>query len=735
MRRSSIFFPTLLTALAGVGAPLRATGAAGAAGSEGKPDVKDYGVIMQTTASMIMDLHYLPVEVDDKLSSAALEIMLERLDPQRMYFTEPDAEFLRRQYGTNMDDAVFVRDVRPFRRIWNDYVERVRRRLATTREWLTSEARPAPTPLGAACLDRRKVARCEDEAALDLVWNDELVAQIVEEEHRRTLLAEPAGSTVHQAVLARQEEMAGGLRMQDDEKAVDVFLSALAAACDPHSDYMTADEQREFHADLQNRLCGIGIRMNVKDGLVCVLAVMPDGPAARSGGMKSGDVLEAVRSDEGNWKLVTGLGLDEVGTMIRGAAGTRVALRLKRRGAEKPIEVTMTRAEVDMVDGLASASLVSMVGEGTPDAADAGVYGVVKFKAFYGPAGKGSGKAHTVSADVRKLLNRLEAAGAQGVVLDLRGNAGGLLDEAVKVTGLFAGEGVVVQQRERDGKILPWVSRSAAVWTRPVVVLTDHQSASASEICAAALQDCGRAVVAGDETTYGKGTVQQPEYVSDYLPWREVPVQAGMLKVTTSKFYRITGESTQHEGVRPDVVIPSVRGWMEEGERFLDLALPSDRIGKASKWPVTASALSWPLEELRSRSAARQAGEREFSWLHEDHARLKALRKQNRLTLDLVTRQEEASVMKRLENERWAQRTSVAARFSKVQLITVMGDAKGVEIPRPQAALDDLEGHYPDAGVTECLYMLGDMKKPSQTKVEAKLAEVGHALPWKPLKD
>ena len=466
--------------------------------------------------------------------------------------------------------------------------------------------------------------------------------------------------TPEQKVLKRYDSFLKAINEQDDEDVTNFFLSCIASAYDPHSEYLSAPEQDRFNIDMKKSLTGIGAVLQAKDGAAEIRQIVPGGPADKSAGLHVGDMITGVGEGlDGDIKALDGLKLEKIVEMIRGDENTTV--RLKIQPADDPTtfrELKIVRAKVEIKDTLAKAELIEM---NKADAAPLRI-GWIQLDSFYADMENMNKKgAVSATAHVKSLLLRLQKENIAGLVLDLRGNGGGSLEEAIRLTGLFTKSGPVVQQRDNRNRVEARFSRGAdPVYTGPLVVVTDRASASASEICAAALQDTGRAVVVGDQATFGKGTVQTILNVADRMPLFSARDRAGSLKVTIQKFYRISGGSTQREGVRADVVLPSRYDAMEVGESYLKEPLPYDKIKEMTFDMAPSHPL--PLSPLRERSATRVQANPEFSYVTDYVTRTQTLIKKNILSINETQRLTEDKVS---EERLSAQKAERKARISE----------------------------------------------------------------------
>jgi carboxyl-terminal processing protease len=396
------------------------------------------------------------------------------------------------------------------------------------------------------------------------------------------------------------------------DQVMGIFLNSFASALDPHSDYMGPDELEDFRINTRLSLEGIGAVLRSEDGFTTIQSLVPGGAAALSGKVKVEDKIIAVAQSKEAPVDVIDMDLRDVVKLIRGKQGTEVKLTLVReeKGQNNQTQVVLKRQKVQLTDRAAKSTLrIVKSGEGA-DAKDIRV-GVIVLPSFYMDFEGRQNKQKDFKSSSVDMLREIESLKKQNVdviVVDLRNNGGGSLDEAINVTGLFIKQGPVVQIRNSDGSAFVQEDKDPAVaWDGPLAVMINRQSASASEIFAGAIQDYGRGLIIGDSHTFGKGTVQNLNDISEKL---------GAVKVTISKFYRPSGSSTQLRGVESDIVLPDLMDEIEMGEKFYDYALPWEKIKESDFKPLNAT--SAYAKKLREASAQRVAVDAGFKQIADD---------------------------------------------------------------------------------------------------------------------
>ena len=464
----------------------------------------------------------------------------------------------------------------------------------------------------------------------------------------------------------------------DPDEILQIFLTSVGHAYDPHSSYMCSSEVEDFEINtIKLELSGIGARlMSDDDGYCQIVEIIRGGPADLSGEIQPEDRITAVAQADKEWVDVVGLRLRKVVDKIRGKRGTEVNLRILSAKDSQTREISLIRDVIKIKERQASARILQMPGPGEEPVK----LGIVDLPQFY----EGS------ASHVRLLLERLKREEVRGVLLDLRQNGGGILDEAVRLAGLFLSEGPVVLVRNFRGDVLPLTDPDeGTAYEGPLALLVSRHSASASEITAAALQDYGRALVIGDRATHGKGTVQTLEdldrtsrFIRRALSGSGADQKGkhGMLKFTVSSFYRVSGKPTQKLGVGADIVLPSVANHRDDiGEEHLPHCLEAREIAPAEhrRYGLVAP----HVEELAERSRLRRQEAQDFAYIREDIERYLEFRQRRTLSLNLEERLGEIEEDRRRDQERKAERESRPAREETVWLATLEGAAGDDPLP------------------------------------------------------
>ena len=622
--------------------------------------------------------HYNNTAVDDELSSKVLDLFIESLDRNRLYLLEGDIEFFE-TYRYQLDDMVRSRPLDPVFEMYQVYQTRVRQRLEYALELLQKE--PDFTVDESYQFDRSEEPWAKSSAELDELWRQ----RVKNDALNLALEGEPWEKT--QEVLTKRYK--GYLRRLDQVNNDDVFerfMNAFAHTLDPHSSYLSPRNSEEYRIQMSLSYFGIGASLQTEDDYVKIAGIIPGGPAAIDGRLKPEDRITGVgQGSDAEIVDVIGWRLDDVVELIRGPANSVVRLEIIPANAlpgspKKFIE--LTRDQVKLEEQAAKSDIVTVPREGREWRI--GVIDVPSFYRDYPALSRGDKDFTSTTKDVKRLIGELEKEGIDGLVIDLRGNGGGHLTEATALSGLFIDNGPVVQLRNGSGRISRLddpdpVARVA--YAGPLAVLVDRYSASASEIFAAAIQDYERGVIVGQQT-FGKGTVQNLYALDQYMR-REDDKGFGQLTLTIGKYYRVTGESTQHRGVDPDIELPSHINAELIGESVRDSALPWDRI--ATTRFRAGKPLDGTIESLSTSYEQRAKDDPNFRYQLDMIRATEEITSRKTLSLNMEERrvEREQDLQRRLEreNERRA-----ALGIDPVESLDDIGDEDIPDILLDQAA-------------------------------------------------
>ena len=630
-------------------------------------------MIARQVGSLLEDAHYSQRKIDDTMSPRVMDKFLDSLDGQRSYFLASDIEEFN-VHRLRFDDMIRTGDLEPAYAMFARYQQRSRERIAHALALLEQE--PDFTLEERFEFDREDAAWPTTVEELNELWRKRVKNDAIS-----LLLTGKAWAEIKEVLRTRYDRVQKRGEQIKPEEVFELLLNAYARTFDPHSNYFSPRNSEEYKIQMSLNYEGIGASLQLIDDYVTIMNLIEGGPAAAAGTLVINDRITAIgQGKSGPLVDVVGWRIDDVVQLIRGKGGTLVRLQVLPAGAapgapEKMVE--FTRGKVTLEAQAARKSLKSVTRDG--QTLKVGVINVPGFYSDYDGQRAGDTNYRSTTRDVRRLLDELKKDKIDGLVLDLRGNGGGFLPEAQSLTGLFVDRGPVVQVQFANGQKEVLDDAEAGVaYDGPLVVLIDRFSASASEIVAGAVQDYRRGVVVG-QRSFGKGTVQNLVPLSR---WSARPVN-GQLTVTIGKFYRVTGESTQHRGVEPDVELASPISLKDVGESALDDALPWDRIAAAEFRSLDSTLPS--IAKLATEESARQGRDPDYRWLVNDIAALDTLRAQKTISLNLEARRAERA---RLEAERLARENArrVARTEKPLQDIAELDSAKQPDVVLDQAA-------------------------------------------------
>ncbi len=635
------------------------------------------GIMLQGLTSA----HYQPEKVDDAFSKRVFDLYLKHLDYRKQFLLATDVEQLRR-YQTQIDDEV-KNGTHEFLDLSTKLMaDRTKEMQGLYREIL---AKPFDfTTDESFQTDFEKAPFPADKAAQRELWRKllkfETLSRVSEmmEAQEKAKVAKPSGATAAPAaanaaaptaaepvrtpaqmetearkrVLKYYDEQFEDLNDIDANDRLATYANTIANTYDPHTEYFAPKAKEDFDYEMTGRFEGIGATLREKDGLIYVDEIIPGSASARQGDLKKGDALLRVAQGAAEPVSIEGWRTAKAVTLIRGKKGSEVRLTVKKAdGSTKIIPIIRDVVVVD--EKYAQSSIITDKGQ---------KIGYLRLPGFYADFNDNGGRSS--SDDVKKELAKLNAEGVKGVIMDLRFNGGGSLTDAVSMAGLFMDSGPMVQVRDGQGRTTVLTDNDPRVqYSGPLVLLVNKYSASASEILAAAIQDYHRGVIMGSTTTYGKGTVQRIFDLDEALPAELSSVKPiGSLKLTTQKFYRVNGGSTQFKGVASDIVVPDLYSYSDDGEKESDYPLKWDEIQPARYRPWDAAPA---IEKLRANSKVRVASNPSFRVMDE---MVKSMRKRKdettvslKLTAYRAEQQESKAISDRYDA---AQKTSTALVFS-----------------------------------------------------------------------
>ena len=601
------------------------------------------GKTAQIVASMVTSRHINHPEIDDALSEKLMNRYIEIWDPQKLYFVQSDIDGFMTE-KTSLDDKILNGDVQFATTVFERFRLRMNERAARIGAAIDAEHDFAVKE--EMIRDPDNIPWAADETELDERWRKRIKFDLLMLKMDDTEMIE-ARKRLHTRYHTNQLF----LDQTEAHEVLELYLSSMTHCLDPHSSYMSPQTLTDFEIDMRLELDGIGARLKYDDGYTVVEEVIQGGAAFSDGRLVKGDKIIGVSFDAvSDYVDVVEMKLTKVVDMIRGKKGTKVKLQiLKEAGGIEEYELTRTKVKIteDEVKGKVLESSEWIDGRKSR-------VGVLRIPSFYRDfqgAAQG-GEFKSTSRDVKLVLDQFKKEQVDVLIVDLRWNGGGALQEAIEVSGLFIPRGTVVQVKEPGDNVQPFDDEDPEVyWRKPMVVVCNRFSASASEIFAGAIKDYRRGIVVGDRTTHGKGTVQNVVPVASRVSLFSQQ-DRGALKLTIQRFYRVNGDSTQTKGVPSDLTLPSLLNHREVGEDSLDNALEFDRITRAEYVPFSANVTDAIISQLTKKSQTRVAEDKDFTQIGKLIA--KFLERQNDKSISLnesVLRAEEEELKQEQKEE------------------------------------------------------------------------------------
>ena len=604
--------------------------------------------LLKLVAALSEQAHFSRKKVTNELSPFILVNFLEKLDPVKMYFTRSDIRYFQR-YRFKIDDALKQGNLEPIYDIFRVYRLRVQQRLGFCVKILLTQEHNFESD-GSYDFNRQVKNWFDDIEELENLWQKKT--------HNDLLTLILAGQSKEMAIDVLEKRYRRFIRkvnLFDEEDVISIFLNAYAHTLDPHSNYLNPTQSEEYEIQMSLSYQGIGARLNLADEQVQVVNIIPGGPAAIDGRLKPMDKIIGIM-DEKN-KTITdliGWDLDEVVKLIRGPKGTRVTLQIVPSDSnpdETPYLLTLQRDEVALEEQAASSLIETF--EIKDKTYNIGLVTIPSFYQDYQARSKGEAEYRSTSEDVKKLVQNLLEIGIDALVIDLRGNSGGLLTEATALTGLFIDDGPVVQLKDTRNKIeIIDDPISGSVYEGPLAVIVDRYSASASEIFAGAIQDYSRGIVVGQQT-FGKGTVQSLYHLDRYSRFQSKK-GFGQLTLTIGKFYRVSGQGTQNNGGVPDIRLPSFIDEEVVGEDTKKNTLSWDQI--MSLEYDSDLTFHQSIEKLKKNFTEKSKENLPLLFLQEDIDQITEQNKQTKMSLNYEKRKIKRDQFKKVTQDRRTKR-------------------------------------------------------------------------------
>lgn len=592
-----------------------------------------HGRASRYIARIFSELHYLKPSIrrNDELSGQILNKYIDILDGNKSYFLAQDVKDFQR-FQNMIDDNIISGHLKPaydiyqvFQNRWIDRYDYALSLLETPFDFEKDETYR---------YDREDVEWISDEKELNELWRKRVKADALS-----LVLAEKSWEETKEVLTKRYNMAKRRMSQNKSEDIFEYFMNAFALTIEPHATYFSPREAENFDIEMKLSLEGIGAVLQVDDVYTKVNKLVTGAPADKSKQIKVGDRIIGVGQGDNAVEDVIGWRLDDVVDLIRGEAGTEVKLQILPKEeviAGETKTVSLIREQVKLEELSAKSKVIEIDNNNQQYK-----FGVIEIPKFYvdwdAKYNKRLPDYKSTSKDVAKFIESFKKEGVDGLVIDLRNNGGGALDEAVDLTGLFIDRGPVVQQKDSRNRVHVFPdSDPGVVYDGPLAVLVNGASASASEIFAGAIQDYGRGVIVGEQT-FGKGTVQTLRDLNHFRGLLDT--QLGQIKLTTSKFYRVSGETTQHRGVVPDISYPSRFSREDFGESSYDNALAWDTIKQANYKPVNE--VNEFVSVLDQRHKMRRESSKEFAYLEEDIAEYQARKNDDTISLNMKKRKAE----------------------------------------------------------------------------------------------
>ena len=590
--------------------------------------------------------HYLDMNINDQFSEKVYDLYVKRLDYNKTFLLQEDIDKLKR-YRDQLDDEIKNGSFEFF----NLSMEIIRKRQTEAKQYYKDFLN---TPFDftkdeSIEMDAKKKSYAADKNALKEAWRKSMKYQVMTRLNEIMDVQEKAKETKDTSVkIMTNVEMEADARKKvlktNDEwfKRLDeynlkdwtaVYFNTIANSYDPHSDYLAPKDKASFDIQMSGQLEGIGAQLQEKDGTIKVTNIIPGSPSARQGILKAGDAILKVAQGDKEPVDIEGMRLDDAVQLIRGKKGTEVRLTVKKVD-NSIIIISIIRDIVIIEETYAQSAIINNKNK----------IGYIRLPVFYADFNKNGGR--NCSNDVKQEVLKLKKEGVEGIIIDLRDNGGGSLQDVVDMAGLFVKSGPMVQVKGRNGAPYILEDKDTAVYfDGPLVIMVNTSSASASEIMAAAMQDYHRAIIIGTTQTYGKGTVQRIYNMDDYLkPEFEEIKPLGSVKMTVQKFYRINGGATQLKGVTPDIIVPDPYTLIDRGEKESDYPMPWDEIKPANYTPWYKGIGTY--DRAKENSKKRISSSPSFKLVSQEAERFKKQYDKTNSTLNLEKYRKEQKIVK-----------------------------------------------------------------------------------------
>lgn len=589
-------------------------------------------VLQDMLMSVLNQAHYSPLKVDDDFSEKAYDLYLKRLDISKKFLLQSDVEALSK-YKKNIDDEINTGSFEFYKLSADIISKRISEKETWSKEILAVPFNYTVEEEYETDGEKAKYASSEDE--LKAEWkkmlkyqtlsrlDEMLTGQEKAKAKKDTVFVEKTFDSLEvdarRKTLKTNTDWFKRLNKITARDRFSTYINTITGLYDPHTEYFAPKEKKKFDQSMSGQFEGIGARLQAKDGILKVSEVIVGSPSFKQGELKAGDEIHKVAQGANEPVDITNMDMDDAIDLIKGKKGTEVRLTVKKPDASFKV-IPIVRDIIEIDETYAKSAVLNNKKK----------IGYIYLPMFYADFTRNG--AHRCSADMKKEIEKLKAQGVEGIVIDLRDNGGGSLQEVVEMAGLFIPRGPVVQVKDKVGKVYVMEDKNSDVtWDGPLAILVNHGSASASEILAAAIQDYKRGVIIGTQS-FGKGTVQSFYNLDQYLlPQFDTIRPLGEVKITNQKFYRINGGATQLKGVMPDVVLPDPYAFIEVGEKELDYPMIWDEIMKAPYDEFTS--INYP--KVKKESADRVKMSSAFKLIETESRELKSKKDDTKYNLNI----------------------------------------------------------------------------------------------------
>lgn len=647
--------------------------------------------------------HYSPPVVDDVFSNKAFEEFLVNMDPGKRFYTQEDIKQLEK-YRNQLDEHFKEGKLECFELALHLLNEATKKSEAYYKEYINLPFDFSKDEKIELDSDKRKWP-VNDKEMKDY-WRKSMKYEKLSRymEDLETLAKEGKtrpDDSIRMDIDKEVKDMMDGwfdrLSKVKRSDRFEMFVNTFVHLYDPHTDYLNPKEKEDFNISMSGKLEGIGARLQTEREWTKVSSIVPGGPAARQGELEANDIIQAVQQEGMEPVDIKGMRIDDVVSKIRGKKGTKVTLKVKKQdGSVKSI--TIVRDEVIMDEGFARSAILQLEDKNEK-------VGIIRLPKFY--ADFNDPKNPSAARDIAEELQKLTKAGITSLILDLRNNGGGSLQEVVDMSGLFIEQGPVVQVKDKRG-IRPYNDPDQGVYFNgPMVILVNSNSASASEIISACLQDYKRAVIVGGEPTFGKGTVQQFRNLDQFTVYPELK-PLGEMKVTIQKYYRVSGGSVQLKGVEPDILLPDTYSYIVNGEKEYDHPLPYDVIERQNYFQNTFQISN--LDEVKMKCEQRVKSNPDFALIDENAKRLARNREETEMPLE----SNKYKTLLKLRNDELKKYEKIGTQaIAGLKTENLPEDIAYIQSDSSRIARNDdfLKGLTKDVYVYESMHILGDLKK------------------------